>query len=66
MTTWNRETIESIAEEALNRAIATIQDAIGQTDGGFAALWFTGERETTIKSILSDYARAEINEGWIK
>lgn len=54
--------IDSIVEDALNAAIATIQAAIGQTDGGFAALWFAGEREAVIKAILADYTRAEINQ----
>ena len=54
--------INAIADDALNAAIATIQAAIGQTDGGFAALWFTGEREAVIKAILADYTRAEVDQ----
>ena len=52
--------LESIIDDAFNAAVASIQSAIGQTDGGFAALWFSGQREAIIKSILADYARAEI------
>ena len=37
--------IESIVDTALHAAIASIQAAVGQPDGGFAALWFTGQRE---------------------
>ena len=55
--------IESIVDDALNAAIASIQAAVGQPDGGFAAIWFTGERETVIKAILTDYTRAEIEQG---
>lgn len=51
--------IDSIVDDALNAAIASIQSAIGQTDGGFAALWFTGTRETVLKALLADYTRAE-------
>lgn len=53
--------LDSIVEDALNAAIASIQAAVGQSDGGFAALWFTGEREAVIKAILADYTRAEID-----
>ena len=52
--------LDTIAEDALNAAVAAIQAAVGQTDGGFAALWFTGERERILKSILINYARAEV------
>lgn len=53
--------IDSIVDDALNAAIASIQAAVGQPDGGFAALWFTGTRETVLKAILADYTRAEID-----
>lgn len=56
-----RHEIESIVDDALNAAIASIQAAVGQPDGGLAALWFTGEREAVIKAILTDYARVEID-----
>jgi len=56
----NTQQIDDIVDDALNAAVASIQAAIGQTDGGFAALWFTGQREAVIKAILTDYARAEI------
>ena len=55
--------IESIVDDALNAAIASIQAAVGQPDGGFAALWFTGEREAVIKAVLTDYTCAEIEQG---
>lgn len=53
--------IDALADDALHAAIASIQAAVGQPDGGFAALWFTGQREAVIKAILADYARAEID-----
>lgn len=53
--------LDSIVDNALNAAIASIQAAVGQPDGDFAALWFTGQREAVIKAILTDYARAEID-----
>lgn len=55
--------IAELAEDALDAAVAFIQDELGQTDGGFAALWFSGQREAMVKAILSDYIRAEIERG---
>lgn len=51
--------IESIVDDAINAAIASIQSAIGQADGGYAALWFAGKREEALRALLADYARAE-------
>ncbi len=53
--------IDSLTDDALNAAVATIQSALGQSDGGFAALWFTGEREALLRSMLADYVRAELD-----
>ena len=44
---------------AIDAAIAVIQDALGQTDGGFAAHYLSGERYAALHAILTDYARAE-------
>lgn len=52
--------LEALADAALDVAVAHIQAALGQTDGGFAALWFSGQREAIVTAILVDYARAEI------
>lgn len=52
--------LEALADEALDVAVAHIQAVLGQADGGFAALWFSGQREAIVKAILADYARAEI------
>lgn len=58
----NTQQIDDIVDDALNAAVASIQAAIGQTDGGFAALWFTGQREAVIKAILTDYTRAKVGQ----
>lgn len=63
MKTYTQETIRAMAESALNAACADIQQQLGVTDGGFASLWFCGEREEMILSILSDYITAEIQQG---
>ena len=54
------KTDAQILDEAFNAAIASIQDAIGQADGGFAGVYFTSsEGEQTIKAILAAYLAAE-------
>lgn len=50
---------DTLAEVALDAAVATIQDALGVTDGGFASLYFAGERGDAIRRILREYAAAE-------
>ena len=44
---------------AIDAAIAVIQDALEQTDGGFAAHYLSGDRLEALRAILTDYARAE-------
>lgn len=51
----------NIIDNAIDAAIAVIQDAIGQTDGGFAAHYMSGDRLKALRAILTDYAVAEIN-----
>jgi hypothetical protein len=48
-------------DDAIDAAVAVIQNAIGQTDGGFAAHYLTGERLGALRAILTDYARAELD-----
>lgn len=50
---------DTLAEAALDAAVATIQGALGQTDGGFAGIYFSGDRGDTILRLLRDYAAAE-------
>jgi len=52
----------TLEEDALNAAIATIQDALGVTDGGFAALHFSGQEGDTVRAILRRYIAAEVRE----
>lgn len=49
----------TLAEVALDAAVATIQDALGVPDGGFAALYFSGDRGDAIRRLLLDYIAAE-------
>lgn len=52
----------ALEDAALNAAVATIQDALGVTDGGFAALHFAGKPGDTIRTILRTYIAAEMRE----
>jgi hypothetical protein len=63
------EDMDRLAEQALDSACLTIQqalfnDATGdgtKLDGGIASMFFTGEYEDIVKKILIDYIRTEIN-----
>ena len=54
----NKHDIGELADEALNAACALIQDRLGQTDGGFAGIYFSGDH--LIREILTDYIWKEI------
>lgn len=57
--THNKE-IQLMAERALNAAIFSIQEELGQTDGGVAGIYFSGDKEHLITQILKDYITTEI------
>ena len=57
------EQIRQLADYAANEAVRHIQDKLGQKDGGFAGIYFSGERWDLLVSILANYAAAEIMEG---
>ena len=62
MKQWHEYTeqgINQIAENALHAACKSIQDALGQEDGGFAGIFFSGQREDEILAILREYTKAE-------
>jgi hypothetical protein len=66
--TWNSATkqiytnddIHIIAENALNAAILSIQDELGQQDGGVAGIYFSGDKEEQILSLFKSYIQTEI------
>jgi len=60
MTTYTQKHIESIAEQALDEAVLYIQNYLGQTDGGVAGIYFSGDKEHLIMQILKDYIAVEI------
>lgn len=57
------EEIRQLADNAANEAIRHIQDELGQKDGGFAGIYFSGPRWEVLVSVLANYAAAEIMEG---
>jgi hypothetical protein len=50
---------ENLAFKAFTVAIASIQDSLGQTDGGHAGLYFSGELKSAITTIFKNYAKSE-------
>ena len=53
----SRVEVEALAEDALNAACRLIQDRIGQTDGGLAGMFFSGDE---VQAKLCAYIRAEL------
>jgi hypothetical protein len=67
MKTYTQNEIHMMAENALSAAILSIQDELGQTDGGVAGIYFSaGYREEVILDILKSYIRTEINFAEVK
>jgi hypothetical protein len=60
-TFYTQKEIQIMAENALNAACLSIQNEIGQTDGGIAGIYFSGENEDMVLSILKSYIHTEIN-----
>lgn len=59
--TYTQDEIHTMAENALNAAILSIQVEIGQDDGGIAGIYFSGTNEDMILTILKSYIHTEIN-----
>ena len=52
--------MNDVIDNAIDAAIRSIQDAIGQPDGDFAGLYLQGDRYETLFAILKGYAQAEL------
>ena len=61
VTHMTSEEVFALADDAAQAAVAFIQDRVGQTDGGLAALHFSGERWDLLVDTLCAYIRTEIN-----
>lgn len=55
--------IRQLAAGAARAAEKHIQEKLGQSNGEFADLYFSGARWEALVSILSDYVAAEVMEG---
>lgn len=55
------QTVGDFIDDAIDAAVAVIQDELGQTDGGFAAHHLAGDDYQTLRTILKRYADAERN-----
>lgn len=60
MKTYSENFIELLAQTALHSACEVIQEELGQTDGGVAGIYFSGDKEHLIMQILKDYITTEI------
>ena len=60
MTTYTKQQIQDLAENALHEACRHIQDALGVKTGDVGGIFFSGENQDRIESILQDYIRTEI------
>ena len=61
MKTYTQDDIHMMAERALDAACLSIQDELGQTDGGLAGIYFSAHREAVTLDILKSYIQFEIN-----
>ena len=59
-TDLSEREIEDLAEAALNAACLSIQKEIGQTDGGWAGIFFSGPEGDDILGIMRRYVRFEM------
>ena len=65
ITHMTQVNIDALADDAATAAVALIQDRLGQTDGGLASMYFSGEPWNILIDLLDGYIKAEINSvGW--
>lgn len=57
---YTQDEIHSMAESALNAAVLSVQNELGQTDGGIAGWVWSGKAEEIMLDILKSYIRTEI------
>jgi len=60
MTVYTKQQIQDLAENALHVACSHIQDALGVKTGDVGGIFFSGEAQDIIESILKDYIKTEI------
>jgi hypothetical protein len=53
--------IDTIAQNALDAACASIQDDLGVNTGDLAGMFFTGEAEENFMRVIKSYIRCEID-----
>ena len=60
MTTYTKQQIQDLSENALHEACRHIQDALGVKTGDVGGVFFSGEAQSIIESILQEYIKTEI------
>ena len=53
---------DGYADDALNIAVAYLQEQLGITDGGYASHFFDEETANSIKAIFKDYIEGELDQ----
>jgi hypothetical protein len=60
MKPYTQKEINDLASSALDVACAFIQEQMNIKTGDLAGLYFSGDKQTIIESMLQDYIRTEI------
>jgi hypothetical protein len=60
MKTYTQNEINDLASSALDIACAFIQEQMNINTGDIAGLYFSGNKQNFIETILQDYIRTEI------
>ena len=58
------ERIRAIAEDAASAAVRSVQDDLGIEGDGIASIHFNDETWSLLRSIMQEYAEAEVNSEW--
>jgi len=58
--TFTNQEIKDLAEDALHKACAHMQDSLGIKTGDWASMFFSGECADVIHAIFSDYIKSEL------
>jgi len=56
------EALDTAVDSALDAGCLAIQEALGETDGGFAGMYFSGDAGAAVRDVLANYLVAQANE----
>ncbi len=58
----NLPSADALVDIALNAACFAVQEAVGQTDGGPASVFFSGSYETAFTKLFKPYCELELQD----